>query len=137
MTRSQWLLCHLYPELRVEGGDGDTYTVIAINQHDMLVQDKEGCDFEVGFNSGRPIFRDLSTMTEEEKREFAEAHGYDRTGDFDSLRIIWDNDQPLIEINPSDQDNYWTARLSLEEFIWLLERGFYVGQCPREECVVE
>ena len=125
MTRSQWLFCHLYPELRVETPEGEGALVgVGLESIEVYIR---GSHFDFDFNECKPKPRDLSTMTEEEKREFEGANGYRDSADmyplcFDCNMVMDSNGDPMFEPR---------------EIFWLLEHGFYVGQCPREECVVE
>lgn len=142
MTRTHWLLCHTCPDLRVETLDGvwrlrkvwgwtgfDKFDEVDLRLDCIRTIDEQFLrrkDFYA--KDCRPILRSLSTMTEEEKAEFATTFGYGTIAKF--------------ELRHSNTVLFFTLDglgdcADAHQLFWLLERGFYVGQCPKDEAVIE
>ena len=137
MKRSQWLLCHLYSELRVETPDG-VKKVSYIKNGYVYYQIPDNTPHRFTINDDlsnselRPILRDLSTMTEAEKREFRLYSGLA----FPVAGLLCLATLGFVSVYYGN-DAEFCRDVSAKELYWLLERGFYVGQCPREEAVIE
>ena len=72
----------------------------------------------------KPILRPLSSMTEEEKREFNEA--FCKTGLF-SPRLVFGN---IVYVD-------FAVPATTKELLYLMEKGFFVNQCREDECILE
>jgi hypothetical protein len=72
----------------------------------------------------KPILRPLSSMTEEEKREFP-----DKKRKLTQARF--DGEYAFLIFTKGAR----VARVS--DILWLMERGFYVNQCREDQCIIE
>ena len=70
----------------------------------------------------KPILRPLSSMTDEEKREFVKIKEL-------TIKKYHDDRTPITTETKRD--------LTFVEGLWLMEKGFFVGQCREDECILE
>jgi hypothetical protein len=76
------------------------------------------------YEGWKPILRPLSSMTDEEKREFP-----DKKRKLTQARF--DGEYAFLIFTKGAR----VARVS--DILWLIEKGFYVNQCREDECIIE
>jgi hypothetical protein len=106
---------------KAKDNDGNIGTVTSLDygtDHiyiDGIMQNDEGW---------KPILRPLSSMTDEEKREFP-----DKKRELTGARF--DGEYAFLVFTKGAR----VARVS--DILWLMEKGFYVNQCREDECIME
>jgi len=94
----------------------------------------------------KPILRPLSSMTDDEKREFNKMFFVPkkRAVKFEIYaEIIRVTMLPNPEVFRSEVEKIYdksfptTGICTVKEVLWLMEKGFYVNQCELSECIIE
>jgi hypothetical protein len=76
----------------------------------------------------KPILRPLSSMTDEEKREFDIIEGKKNKK---LTKATFDGEHIIMRFSTGGR----VGRTS--DLIYLMEKGFYVNQCREDECILE
>jgi len=106
-------------ERTIELVDEESSYLAIINNEDVFIPESYKA------SNIKPILRPLSSMTKKEMLEASEAFDF---GDSDT------ND---FEDFDRFMDMFWDYAGHVKGTLWLMEKGFYVNQCHKDECIIE
>jgi len=94
----------------------------------------------------KPILRPLSSMTDDEKGEFNKmffvpkkrAVKFEIYGEIIRVTMLPNPEVFRSEVEKIYDKSFPTTGIcTVKETLWLMEKGFYIGQCELSECIIE
>ena len=80
-----------------------------------------------------PVFRHLSSMTDEEKKEFGETFFEESCDNIKTLQYD-DRSDAVVMICYNEA---CSEICNIKAILWLMSKGFWCGQCEETECILE
>jgi hypothetical protein len=88
----------------------------------------------------KPILRPLSSMTDKEKDQMIKdcpSRQNDEGYRVKSIYLMGVECEYISVVMKHETKSKYVRDLTINELLWLMEKGFFVNQCREDECIIE